>query len=337
MRRGVAILGGLSCAATALADEPPLPATRILRSQELTVEVMDPASPDRYYRAERFSPVATVLRVRLRGVDYLYAPAEHDPLSDNGGLAMEFDNAKYGPPGFVGAHIGEGFIKVGVGVLRKADELYHYGKRQQIIEPAATTVVWGTDRADFHQVCHGVNGYAYELDASIKTEGRSVTVTYRLRNTGTKTFATRHYTHNFFSLGQSVIGKGFEVEFPFDFDPVGEFTTWHQDKRTIIMDRPVDEYANITVPILYHYLGPNSLVVRHRPSGREIIVTTSIPGPFNFIHVRPGYLSPEQFVILKLAPDETAEWSRRYDFVPGTLDIQSADTNRTATTPFEMP
>lgn len=328
IRRASALIGSLCCTAAALATESPPAPTRILRSAELTVEVMDPTHPDRYYRAERFSPVANVLRVRLRGVAYLYAPELHDPLTDNGGLAMEFDNAKFGPPGFVEAPIGEGFIKVGVGVLRKVDSLYHYGKRQEVIEPAATRVVWGTDRADFHQVCRGVNGYAYELDTSVKAEGKSVTVTYRLRNTGTKTFATRHYAHNFFTLGQSVIGRGFEVEFPFDFDPVGEPATWHQNGRTIVIDRPVDDYANITVPILYHYLGENRVTVRHLPSGRAIIATTSIPGPFDFVHVRPGYLSPEQFVILKPAPGEAVEWARRYDFVPGTADGPNTEPAR---------
>lgn len=327
-RRVFALIWSFCFAAAALAGTPPSAPVRILRSDELTVEVMDPAHPDRYYRAERFSPVANVLRVRLRGVDYLYAPEQHDPLTDNGGLAMEFDNAKFGPPGFVEARIGEGFLKIGVGVLRKADDLYHYGKRQEIIAPAPTTATWGPDRADFRQVCEGTNGYAYLLESSVRVSDRSVSVTYRLRNTGTKTFATRHYAHNFFSLGQSSIGGGFEVEFPFDFDPVGEPAAWHQSGRTIVIDRTVDEFANITVPILYHYLDENRLVVRHRPSGREIIVTTSIPGAFNFIHLRPAYISPEQFVILKLAPGDTAEWARRYDFQPGPADIQSADTVR---------
>lgn len=325
-RQASALICSFCFAAVALAGTPPTPPVHILRSDELTVEVMDPSHPDRYYRAERFSPVANVLQARLKGVDYFFAPEQHDPFADNGGLAMEFDNAKFGPPGFVEARIGEGFLKIGVGVLRKADELYHYGKRQEIIAPAETTVVWGADRADFRQVCDVTNGYAYLLESSVHVSGRSVTVTYRLRNTGAKTFATRHYTHNFFSLGQSEIGAGFEVEFPFDFDPVGEPATWRQRGRTIVIDRPVDEFANITVPILYHYLGENRLVVRHLPSGRAITATTSIPGAFNFIHVRPAYISPEQFVILKLAPGETVDWARRYDFKPGPADIQSTDT-----------
>lgn len=291
---------------------------RVIRGDRLTVEIMDPGHPDRYHRGERFSPVANVLRVRMDGVDFLHAPEQgHDPFGENGGLAMEFDNAKFGPPGFLEARMGEGFVKVGVGVLRKADELYHYGRRQEVIEPALTTVDWRDDGADFRQTCAGTNGYAYKLGAIVRIGGNALEIVYRLVNTGTKRFATRQYAHNYFKLGLARMDGGLEVEFPFDFDPVGldEGQGQRQEGRTLLFPPQRAEFSNVTVPILYHYWGENALLARHRPTGRAIVAATSLLGPHVFVHLRPDYVSPEQFVVLRLLPGESAEWRRRYVFV----------------------
>lgn len=294
------------------------PAVRIVRGERLTVEIMDPNHPNRYHRGERFSPVANVLRVRMDGVDFLYAPGSgHDPFADNGGLAMEFDNAKWGPPGFLEADMGEGFLKVGVGVLRKADELYHYGRRQEVITPATTVVEWRDDGADFRQTSPGVNGYAYDLDATVRIRENALEIVYRLTNTGSKRFSTRQYAHNYFKLGLERMADGLEVEFPFDFDPVGldEAQGQRQEGRTLVFPEQREEYSNVTVPILYHHWDDNVLLVRHRSTGRAIVAATSMLGPRVFIHLRRDYLSPEQFVILRLRPGESAEWRRRYTFL----------------------
>lgn len=300
--------------------------TRVVRGERLTVEIMDPNHPERYHRGERFSPVANVLRVRMDGVDFLHAPEDgHDPYADNGGLAMEFDNAKFGPPGFLEAKIGEGFVKVGVGVLRKADELYHYGRRQEVIERARTEVGWREDGADFRQVCAGVNGYAYTLDASVRIDGPALEIMYRLSNTGARRFSTRQYAHNYFRFGLDRMDGGLEVEFPFDFDPVLHegARDVRQAGRTLIYPPLREEYANVTVPILYHYWDDNVLLARHRPTGRAILARTSMLGPHVFIHQRPAYISPEQFVVLRLLPGESAEWRRRYVFIvdPGNPSL----------------
>lgn len=301
--------------AVASGAETRLEATQVLRAGPLRVEVMDPNHPARYNRGERFSPVANVLRVSLGGVDFLHAPAEHDPITDNGGLAMEFDNAKFGPPGFVEAPLGGSFLKIGVGALRKSADLYHYMARQEVVAPAVTTVEWRASGASFRQTCPEADGYGYALSSEVEARPDSVEISYRLENTGRRPFATRQYAHNYFSLGQDSVGPGFEVEFPFDFDAVGAQPGWRQEGRVLRLDSPVEDFVNITVPILYHYLGENRLVARHRPSGRAIVATTSLLGPQVFVHARPRYLSPEQFVVLKLAPGESAAWSRRYVFI----------------------
>ncbi|MFA7343503.1 MAG: hypothetical protein WC003_04285, partial [Terrimicrobiaceae bacterium] len=177
-------------------------AARVLTSGSLSVEVMEPKHPDRYNRGVRFTPVAAVLGVALAGQSFLYAPKAHDPAADHGGLASEFDMCIPGgpeadlPPGYAEAAEGEGFLKIGVGVLRTEKKTYNFFQKPEMIEPAKTTVQWGSDSAVFRQTCSGVNGYAYELAATVTARNDTVLVDWKLTNTGAKPFLTKQYTHN---------------------------------------------------------------------------------------------------------------------------------------------
>jgi hypothetical protein len=45
-----------------------------------------------------------------------------------------------------------------------------------------------------------------------------------------------------------------------------------------------------------------------------MLCETSLPGLRTDIHARAGYVSPEQFIELTLAPGETRSWKRTYTF-----------------------
>jgi len=288
-------------------------AVHLLRSGALTVEVMDPDAPDRYYRGNRFSPVAAVLRAVLDGKDFLFSPVAHNPENENGGLAMEFDiESPEGPPGFADAAIGEGFLKIGVGVLRKEEPVYRFFKPAEMIEPARTTVAWGADCADFSQECAGINGLAYKLAAEVRLQPDSITIRYRLTNSGTKAFTTEQYVHNYFSFSDAPVGPDYEVQFPYDVDAAGMEPPQRVDGRSIFYEETLVKAVNIRVPMPQNYSGSNTASVRHRANGQKIVATTSIPGKYTLIHARSKYICPEQFVLLSLEPGKSAEWWRQY-------------------------
>lgn len=291
-------------------------AAHVLSNGNLTVEVMDPNDPARYYRGPRFSPVANVLRVVKDGKDYLFSPVANDPENENGGLAMEFDIlTKGGPPGFTEATIGEGFLKIGVGVLRKIGVSYRFEKQNELIEAAQTTVTWERDRAAFEQVSEGVNGYAYKLSSEVQLREATISIRYHLTNTGTKPFTTEQYAHNFFSFSDAPVGPDYEVEFPYDFQATGLEPEQRKEGRTIIYEQTVPKPMNIEVPMPEGYSGPNTVNVRHSTNGQEITATTSIPGTRTFLHASAAYLCPEQFVRISVKPGESAEWTREYTFL----------------------
>lgn len=293
-------------------------AAHSLRSDLLTVEVMDPNLPERYNTGVRFSPVANVLRVVADGRDFLFSPVPHTPQTDNCGLAMEFDvGASEPPPGFAEAALGEGFLKIGVGVLRKESEAYDFFKNYEPISLAKSEATWTESSAHFEQASPMVNGYAYQLGADIRVEGKALEVRYHLVNTGKRAFSTEQYTHNFFAFGEEPIGAGYSVEFPRPVPVTGKYAAGYSTPNGIEFHAPFPP----KVKAMNFVIEPNPgeavdrhLVVRDQSNGASVKTSVSLPPTRVIIHVSPRYLCPEQFVRIDLAPGEAATWTRRFEF-----------------------
>ncbi len=264
--------------------------------------------------------MAAVLQVSLDERDFLYCPEPHDPLLDGAGLFGEFDIlTKGGPPGFTETRIGEGFLKIGVGVIQKESETYDFFAVTKILERAKTSVEWTERKASFRQSSQGVNGYAYVLEAEIVVKGSRVSLHWALSNTGTKAFSTEHYVHNFFLLGSKPVGPGYQLEFSHPIQPViengsdREGITWKEAQ--ISFDTTIKNHVNI---LLEESQKTGAWIeVSQRETGEKITVDSSAPVARTSIHATSRYLCPEQFVRITLQPGESYRWRRHYDFSPG--------------------
>jgi len=295
-------------------------AEHILRSDALTVRVMDPNSEDRYNQGLRFSPVAAVLQVVLDGREFLYCPEAHDSLRDGAGLFGEFDIlSEGGPPGFREAGIGEGFLKIGVGVLEKESENYDFFAQAKVLGRAQTTAEWANNKASFRQVCQGVNGYAYVLEAEVAVEGARLTLRWKLTNTGSKAFVTEHYVHNFFSFGGRPVGPGYRLKFSQPIQPVVENGSDREGiawtELGISFDATIKNHVNILLNERPE--GGTTIKASQQENGMKIVVDSSAPVARTFVHATSRYLCPEQFVRISLQPGEFYVWSRSYDFSTG--------------------
>lgn len=295
-----------------------LPATHTLSNGLLTVEVMDPNAPGRYNTGVRFSPVANVLQVTADGRTFLFSPEKHDSVTDNGGLAMEFDlGGKDGPQpvSFVAAAHGDPFVKVGVGVLRKTTSKYEFYTQYPIVERAPTRAEWTLDSAVFTQTCAGANGFAYELGATITLSERTLRIRYTLANTGRRVLSTEHYTHNFFLLNGRPIGCGYAVHFGAALPDGGVYDGARREKTSLHFDQAPAKPLNLAVLV-----APgrgcewSSFAVADGCSGQRIDISTTRPPARFAIHVSSRYLCPEQFVLIELAPGKTATWERSFTF-----------------------
>ena len=246
------------------------------------------------------------------------SPVTHDPQNDNGGLAMEFDIASTNPPpGFEEAAIGEGFLKIGVGVLRKENDEYDFFRNYALLQSAQTKAEWKKDAAQFEQICTGVNGYAYKLTAKVSVKANSLEVYCSLTNTGQKPIHTEQYSHNFLFFQDAVIGPNYMVCFPYDFDVKGLQPEQQKNGQTIAFWKAISPKVKAVHMIITPregYQGPNEITVSNPDNGMKVRLSATLPSSRTVVHASPKHLCPEMFVQINLQPGESKEWVRRYEF-----------------------
>ena len=329
---------------TARPANPPQPVhagARILRSGGLIVEVGDPDSPDcRWNQGLRFSPMANVIQVQLDGRDFCYAPAAGGALGFLGGLPMEFDIGQEpfqpDPPGYNEGSNGSAFIKIGVGILRRNSSTYNFSSNYQVIELARTETTWQPDRVNFVQTLSGTaDGYSYRLEEDVIVKNDRIIMDYVLTNTGTLTFTTEQYLHNFLTFGQRNVGPNYRVYFPYamtaspqpqQWEPpvwmlIGRGFKWMDNNPPMVSLENMVLYTETisTVPKTWiykpdDYLGSDTIAVEQSDLGQRVVIDSSLRSAYVGIWTTSYQVSPEQFVIITLAPGEQAEFTRTYRF-----------------------
>jgi hypothetical protein len=339
---------------TSPAEAQPLPVhagTRILQSGGLIVEVGDPDSPEcRWNKGLRFSPVANVLRAELHGQEFLYSPAGGGALTYLGGLPMEFDIGQEAfqpdPPGYNEGKSGDPFLKIGVGILRRDGSAYSFSKNYPVVEQARTTVTWQPDRAHFVQTLTGnANGYSCYLEEQVIAKNDRLILNYLLRNTGSKPFTTEQYLHNFLCFRGRSVGPNVRLSFPYDFTTNPAVPPWQPPARARpLLAAAAAVYARVAnsiefleratgVPKIWvykpeGYAGPELCAVEHAETQQRIIAETSIPAAYVGIWTTDYQVSPEQFLLITLAPGEEARFTRTYTFrIDGFVPQDSTGDN----------
>ncbi len=310
---------------------PVHPGTRLLKSGKLVVEIDDPAAAahNRFNRsARRFSPVAMVLRAQFDGKDFFYSPIDGGAYGWVGGAPMEFDlgeNVMNKPPGFAEAveraTDGSGdFLKVGVGILRKNTAGYNWGHDYPAVELAETQAAWDArgDRVTFRQKLKGTaNGYAYELEETLRVRDHQMIMQYRLKNTGRKSLATEQYLHNFLVFSDQPVGPAYEVHLPYRFQLEGNpgpaiRRTPGQDVLEFWKPLPAGVKFRLSTPP--GYSGPNALTVRQTEVKQSLTIEASLPSNAVDLWCTDRQLSPEMLVLVALEPGQEKRWTRTYTF-----------------------
>jgi hypothetical protein len=336
MHAGLA-LAVLTAAPTKGEPLPTHAGTRLLRSGSLTVEVGDPDSTAcKWNKGLRFSPVANVLRVQLGGQDFFYSPVGGGALSYVGGAPMEFDIGQESfqpdPPGYNEGLSGAPFLKIGVGILRRDGSAYDFTKTYPVIEQARTTTTWQDDRVHFMQALAGTaQGYSCELEEDLIVKNDRLIMHGVLRNTGTKKFTTEQYIHNFVCFSGRSVGPNVRLSFPYTFTASPAVAAWTPPSRVrSVLAATSSEVARIADTILYTqkapgvpkiwitkpqgYAGPDLVAVEHLDTGQRLIIGASMPSVYVGIWTTDYQVSPEQFLVMTLAPGEEKEFVRTYVF-----------------------
>ena len=217
------------------------------------VELYLPDAQQGYYRGSRFDWSGVTSRLTFKNHNYFgiwnplpYHPRLHDAIT---GPVQEFRN----PLGYDEAQVGESFIKVGVGALKKVQEpVYRYSYAYEIVNPGKWMVSNQKDQVQFtHEFHDDATGYAYLYTKTVRLlKGKPIMVLeHSLKNTGKKRISTDVYNHNFFVIDQEPTGRNIKMSFPFNLkhetNPIrrirGFDTIVHISGKSIIYTRGINK------------------------------------------------------------------------------------------------
>ena len=304
------------CASATAAEHP----TDTIRNKHLTMVLCRPDARAGYYRGSRFDWAGIIERVEFDGHRVFGRfsdspdPRHHDRVM---GPAEEFGMDV--PVGYDETAVGDWFVKIGVGHLRKRKgKRYRFSVPHEIAGPAPWDVAATPTRVSYSQELSDPRGWAYAYTKRVVLDAAApgFAIERELKNTGWRTLESVHYNHCFFIVDDDPIGPHYETEFLCDVKlGAGEKMTRagaYLDGRTLKHRRPLKTMWSIIE-------GPSSpehhgYTVRHAPSGIAMSVRGDRPLHQMRVWGNSRALCPEPFVKISVEPGDTFTWRTVFVF-----------------------
>jgi hypothetical protein len=268
-----------------------------------------------YYRATRFDWSGVIASLEWKGHSYFgkwYARA-HDPKGNDAitGPVESFD-----PIGYDEAKVGELFVRLGVGAIRKPQEpAYREFATYEISDPGTWSIDRRADRIEFVQTLAPSNGYAYVYRKIVRLDGNAMILEHRLRNTGSKVMATNGYNHNFFMLDNTPTGPDIVVRFPFEpkaVSPLNGLAEIRGREFTYPNEMQRSYQTELTG------FGPTArdydFRVENRKTGAGVRQIGDRPMTKINIWAPRTTVCPEAFIDVRVEPGKEEVWRIRYEF-----------------------
>jgi hypothetical protein len=278
-----------------------------------------------YYRGTRFDWSGLVSRVEYKGHTFFCEfKTVHDPLNhdDICGTAEEF-GMTVPPPGYEQTHQGELFMKIGIGILKRGDESsFQFWKRYELVKPGLWQINRSRDAIEFTQTLEGPGGWGYSYTKTLRLAANTpvLTISRRLRNTGTRVIETDHYGHNFLRIDDAPAGPDYALEFPFTprfGDKAETQGAVEIHSKSLVFTKEVWEQAVWTPLDGFSHPPDNQIEAVNHHSGASVTITTDRPLIRLVLYSSGGVVCPEPFVKLSIPPGEAQEWTTTYTFSTG--------------------
>ena len=288
----------------------------------LRVKLLLPDARNGYYRGTRFDWSGAISSLQFKGHEYFgkwfdrYDPKIHDAIM---GPVEEFLTRGMGL-GYDDAKVGERFVKIGVGAVRKPEEQnFHQFQTYDITDNGKWTITKGADFVAFAQELSDTLGYAYVYKKIVRlAPGKpEMTLEHSLRNTGRKTIETSVYEHNFYMLDHQPAGPDYSVRFPFDVHPKADLhgAAAAQGKLFTYL-RELQDGQSVYTEMTGFGDSPRDYDIRveNRKAGTGVRQTSDRPlAKLVFWSIR-STVCPEAYIDLKIEAGQEAKWKINYEF-----------------------
>jgi hypothetical protein len=224
----MALAGGCFVSALRAADYPQAE----ISNGQIHAKLYLPDAKAGFYRSTRFDWSGVISSLEFGGHNYYgrwftkQDSAVRDFVYKDSDIVVSAESGSMGPAdefqtplGFDAAAVGGTFVKIGVGVLRKADATpYSAYKKYELVDPGKWSVRKGTDFVEFTQeLTDPATGYGYVYRKTVRlTSGKpEMAIEHLLKNTGRIAISSKLYNHNFLVLDQNATGPDYVITMPF--------------------------------------------------------------------------------------------------------------------------
>ena len=272
--------------------------------------------PYENYNFSRFDWTGQISKVAYKGQSLTGVESvdEEDLGKEGKGLFNEFGIDQ--PIGFKETEIGDWFIKIGIGWLRKTNEVYQFDKTYHI-QPANFEVEGSEENLFLTCDCPPINGYAFYLKKEIKLLDGSFRIGYSLKNTGKKPLITNEYTHNFMQFDQASVDQDYALKLPFQINQKAFEAGINPEKVLYKNDQGLGfQTTPSSVFFFDHLAGQNPVDAKWALEHADKKIGLSETGCFQTSKVNlwgtDQLISPELFFDINLKAGEQVKWVREY-------------------------
>lgn len=284
-----------------------------LKNKDLEMRIDDPLEG---YQSSRFDWTGKVVALDFKGKPLLVSEREDGAHGERMGSGLYNEFGMNSPLGFEETLMGDWFHKIGVGLLRKEEEHYHFGTSYPI-QPATFAVAQESNRVVIDCISEQYNGYAYRLKKTFELREQGFLIQYSLENTGDKAILTEEYVHNFVAINQKSIGAAYSLKFRFPLQSACFGETVNPEEKVVIGQDEITFKGALEEEFFFSNLNGSEQVegqweLMHREENVTIRETTNIPSSLVNLWGKKHVISPEIFIALNIQPGQQKRWERRY-------------------------
>ncbi|WP_017472049.1 hypothetical protein [Amphibacillus jilinensis] len=286
----------------------------VLENNRLKVEV---AAPGDVYSGSRFDWTGFITQVTLDGTVTYCVPERLESGAGTGGIGLSNEFGIDAPLGYDAVKPGEQFLKIGVGLLTKAEETAYDFFYNYDVAPADVKVNNKDQTVTFDTSAESPSGYGYHLVKEIALDNNHLVISYILTNTGEIGFKTNEYAHNFIGINSHKVDKDYKLTLP--------------NMRSLDVTVGKIDVSNnqLTWPVVpdgdfYAHIDMDKIRVGYNWDLYHKTVRAGVKEQVFFepekmaLWGRAHVISPEVFIDITLAPGEIKKWKRCYQFYQRT-------------------
>jgi hypothetical protein len=280
----------------------------------VTAKLMLPDAEKGSYRGTRFDWSGIIASLTYKDHEYFGQwfpkddPKTHDSIT---GPVEEFLSNDAGL-GYADAKVGETFVRIGVGAVRKPDEkAYRRFETYEIVDPGKRTLRRGKDWIEFGHTIKAA-GYAYDYRKTIRLEKTGFTIQHVLKNTGAKAIDTLVYNHDFFVIDHEVVGPEVVVKFAWTPKPDKPFQNGGEiSGDEIRYERELQTGQTVAADLTG--FGAYDFRIENKKSLAGVRITGDQPLTKLYFWSIRTVACPEPYVHIAVDPKLSVKWSSRYD------------------------